>query len=104
MPSRNIWVGAVAGLSLLLASGCAVVRDQQSVGAYVDDTTITTQIKSRYFESPTVAGTSISVETLNGTVLLSGFAKSAAERDEAERIARAVNGVKVVKNEIIVRP
>ena len=55
-------------------------------------------------ENPSVAGTSISVETLNGTVMLSGFAKSSAERSTAETIARDVNGVKQVKNEIAVRP
>ena len=51
-----------------------------------------------------MAGSSISVETLNGTVMLSGFAKSALERNTAEKIARGVNGVKSVKNEIAVRP
>jgi osmotically-inducible protein OsmY len=53
---------------------------------------------------PNVAGTSISVETLNGTVMLSGFAKSNVERDTAERIARDVNGTKTIKNQIVVRP
>lgn len=53
---------------------------------------------------PNVSGTSISVETLNGTVMLSGFAKNNVERDTAERIARDVNGVKTIKNQIVVRP
>lgn len=88
---------------LLVAPGCAVSRGQQSAGAYIDDATITTQVKSRMLNNPDVAGTSISVETLNGTVLLSGFAKSTLERETAERIARDVNGVKAVKNEIAVR-
>jgi hypothetical protein len=82
-----------ASLVLLAASGCAVSRGQESVGAYVDDTGITT-----------VAATSIGVETLNGTVMLSGFAKSNMERNKAETIARGVRGVKSVKNEISVRP
>jgi len=51
----------------------------------------------------TVAGTSITVETLNGTVMLSGFAKSELEKSTAENIARKVDGVKAVKNEITVR-
>ena len=93
-----------ASLVLLAASGCAVTRGQESVGAYVDDTGITTLVKSRFFEDKDVAGTSISVETLNGTVMLSGFAKSASERESAESIARAVKGVKAVRNEIAVRP
>ena len=93
-----------ASLVLLAASGCAVTRGQESVGAYVDDTGITTLVKARFFEDKDVAGTSISVETLNGTVMLSGFAKSSLERTTAETIARGVNGVKSVKNEIAIRP
>ncbi len=93
-----------ASLVLLAASGCAVTRGQETVGAYIDDAGITTLVKSRFFEDKDVAGTSISVETLNGTVMLSGFAKSSLERNKAETIARGVKGVKSVKNEIAIRP
>lgn len=91
-------------LVVLVTSGCAVSRGQQTTGAYIDDASITTQVKSRMLSNPDVAGTSISVETLNGTVMLSGFAQSALERNTAERIARDVNGVRSVKNEITIRP
>lgn len=101
---RALLAAIVAAAALLTTSGCAVSRGQETVGAYVDDTTITTQVKSRLFESPDVAGSSISVETLNGVVMLSGFAKSAAEKSAAESITRTVNGVKSIKNEIAVRP
>ena len=101
---RRTLTALFAVAALLSATGCAVTRDQQTAGAYVDDTVITTQIKSRMLNDRDVAGTSISVETLNGTVMLSGFAKSSTERDAAERIARDVNGVRQVKNEIAVRP
>lgn len=74
------------------------------MGAYVDDAGITTEIKGRYVENKAVDASSIRVETLNGTVMLSGFAKNAAERSAAESIARGVNGVNAVKNEIAVRP
>jgi osmotically-inducible protein OsmY len=46
----------------------------------------------------------VSVETLNGTVMLSGFAKNTNERKTAETIAWKVKGVKAVKNDLIVRP
>lgn len=104
MHARTSFTAVLAAAALMAASGCAVMRDQETVGAYIDDTTITTQIKSRYLENKDVAGSSISVETLNGTVMLSGFAKTALERQEAERIARDVNGVKSVRNAITVRP
>lgn len=104
MNYRTALAAAVTAIAVLSTAGCAVMRDQQTVGAYVDDATITTQVKARMLDNPAVAGTSISVETLNGTVMLSGFAKSNAERNLAESIARDVTGVKLVKNEIAVRP
>ena len=63
-----------------------------------------TLVKTRMLEDKSVAGTSITVETLNGTVMLSGFAKNSEEKYTAQRIAQGVNGVKMVKNEITVRP
>lgn len=89
--------------ALLTLPGCAVSRGQETVGAYVDDTTITAQIKSRFIENKLVDATAIGVETLKGTVLLSGFAKNSAEKSTAESIARGVKGVTSVRNEIIVR-
>jgi osmotically-inducible protein OsmY len=104
MTIRNTLAAALAAAFLIAATGCAVSRGQQTVGGYVDDAGITTLVKSRMLEDKQVAGTSISVETLNGTVMLSGFAKSATEKMAAERIARGVNGVKMVQNEITIRP
>ena len=101
---RNSLAAIVAAAALLSATGCAVTRGQETVGAYIDDTGITTVVKSRFVENRQVDASSISVETLNGTVMLSGFAKSSLERSTAESIARGVNGVKMVKNEIAVRP
>lgn len=101
---RTTLAAAMAAAFLLSATGCAVTRGQETVGAYIDDTTITTQVKARFIDSPDVAASAISVETLNGTVMLSGFAKTPTERANAEKIARGVNGVKAVKNEIAVRP
>lgn len=104
MKFKTIVAATAASIALLTASGCAVTRGQETVGAYVDDSTITTQIKSRFVENKQVDASSIRVETLNGTVMLSGFAKNATEKSTAETIARGVNGVKSVKNEIAVRP
>lgn len=101
---KNSWAALVASLVIVAASGCAVSRGQETVGAYIDDAGITTLVKSRFFEDKDVAGSSISVETLKGTVLLSGFAKSSLERNKAESIARGVKGVNAVRNEIIIRP
>ena len=104
MNIRTPLTAAMLAIALLIASGCAVTRGQETVGAYIDDSTITTQIKARFVDNTQVSAAAISVETLKGVVLLSGFAKNATEKTTAEKIARGVNGVKSVKNEISIRP
>lgn len=104
MKIRTILTAALVALTLVTAAGCAVSRGQQTAGAYIDDSAVTASVKTRMLEDERVAGTSITVETLNGTVMLSGFAKSQAEKAAAESIARKVDGVKAVKNQITVRP
>jgi hyperosmotically inducible periplasmic protein len=103
MKNTRFAAALAAALAFSVLGGCAVTRDQQTVGAYVDDATITTRVKAKFAEDPTVSALAISVETLNGTVQLSGFAKSATEKAKAEAMARDVSGVKSVRNDIIVR-
>lgn len=102
--ARAIAFAALAGITIIGSTGCAVGRGQETVGAYVDDAGITTVVKAKFAEDKTVAATSISVETLNGVVQLSGFAKSNAEKMQAENLARSVKHVKSVRNDIVVRP
>lgn len=104
MNIRTPLIAAMTAIVLLTTAGCAVTRGQETVGAYVDDTGITTLIKARMIENKQVDAASIKVETLNGTVMLSGFAKSSVEKNTAESIARGVQNVKAVRNEIVVRP
>jgi hyperosmotically inducible protein len=104
MQVRTTLSAVAAAIVLITASGCAVTRGQETVGAYVDDAAITTAVKARYIENKDVDTLSIKVETLNGTVMLSGFAKNMTEKTTAESLARRVDGVKSVKNEIAVRP
>lgn len=94
-------VTAIAAITAL--PGCAVTRGQSSVGEYIDDSAITAQVKARFVESKSVDASAISVETLNGAVMLSGFAKDANERVTAESLARDVRGVKAVKNQLLIR-
>ena len=95
---------AVSAAGLLTLPGCAVTRGQETVGAYVDDAAITTAVKARFIDNKDVDAAAIKVETLNGTVMLSGFAKDQTERMTAEDIAAKVKGVKSVRNSIAVRP
>ncbi len=104
MTTLRTTISAALAAVILVASGCAVTRGQESAGAYVDDTAITTAVKARFVDNKDVDASSMRVETLNGTVMLSGFAKNAKEKTEAESLTWKVNGVKSVKNEIAVRP
>jgi hyperosmotically inducible periplasmic protein len=101
---RHTLAAIVAAAALLTITGCAVTRGQETVGAYVDDTAITTAVKARFIESKEVDASAISVETLNGTVMLSGFAKSAGEQIVATNLTWKVKGVRAVKNETALRP
>lgn len=100
---KNLALAAAVAVGALYLTGCAVVREQQTVGSYIDDATITTQVKARFAEDPTVSAMAINVETLKGVVQLSGFATSSAERGKAEAIAAGVKGVTRVANGIIVK-
>lgn len=103
MITRTLITAAMVA-STLFIGGCASTRDQSTVGQMVDDAKITTQIKARYAESPVVSALAIKVDTVNGNVQLSGFAKSSDEKNTAEAIARKVSNVRSVKNDIVIRP
>jgi hyperosmotically inducible protein len=103
MNIRTLFAATATALVLITASGCAVTRGQQGAGAYVDDSAITTAVKASFVDDLKVDAAAISVETLNGTVMLSGFAKSSTEKTTAENLTWKVKGVKSVKNEIAIR-
>ena len=101
--TRALALALVVGTAIV-STGCAVVRGQETAGAYVDDAAITTAIKAKFVDDRTVDAASIKVETLNGAVSLSGFAKSNQEKTNAEVIARNTKGVRQVLNNLAVRP
>jgi osmotically-inducible protein OsmY len=101
--NKALAIAIITGATLA-ATGCSVMRGQETAGGYVDDASITTAIKSKFVEDKTVGAAEINVHTLNGTVQLSGFAKSASEKGRAEEIARNTRGVRSVHDDIIVRP
>lgn len=103
MNTRQVLIATISAVALLAGTGCAVVRDQQTVGSYIDDSAITANVKAKLAEDQTVSAMAIGVETLKGVVQLSGFAKTAEEKQLAERLTRAVSGVKQVRNDIVVR-
>ena len=90
---------AAAIFGAALAVGCTNLGDK-SAGQAVDDAAITTKVKAKFVEDKAVSALNIKVNTFQGTVQLSGFAKSAEEAERAGQIARSVSGVKMVKNDI----
>lgn len=81
-------------------TGCTVLREQQTVGTYVDDSVITTRVKARFAEDKLVSAMSLTVLTFKGVVQLGGVAKTAHEREAAERLARGTPGVLDVRNDV----
>jgi osmotically-inducible protein OsmY len=87
-------------LVILLVSflGCASTSKQEGTGEYIDDSVITTKVKSAIFEESSLKSSEINVETFKGVVQLSGFVSSQASINKAVEIARHVKGVKSVTN------
>jgi len=83
--------------------GCAATDQRESSGEYVDDTVITSKVKAGIFDEPALKTLQIQVKTFKGEVQLSGFVDSAQSVAKAGEIARSVEGVKAVKNDLIVK-
>ncbi len=101
--SNNRWVVFLLGILLVSFIGCAPTSKQESTGQYVDDTMLTTKVKTAIFNEPTLKSTEINVETYKGTVQLSGFVNSQSDINKAVEVARGVQGVAAVKNDMRVK-
>lgn len=84
-------------------SACAVVQGQETAGQYIDDAAITTKVKAQLIDDPEVKSTQVSVETMKGVVQLSGFVQNRQIAVRAEQVTRRVDGVRGVKNDLVVR-
>lgn len=100
---RAIALAALTSLGLGVG-GCAVTSGQQSAGEFVDDAMITSKVKAQFAKDSDVSAMRLNVDTMDGTVQLSGFAASEQEKQKAVRLAREVEGVKKVKDDIVVKP
>ena len=86
--------------TMVTVVGCASTPTKEGTGEYIDDTVITTKVKSAIFNEPTLKSAEINVETFKGVVQLSGFVNSKSDIDKAVVVARSVNGVTSVKNDM----
>lgn len=105
MAYHNRGMGKIlAAFAVVVAvSGCAMFSGRETAGEYVDDTTITTRVKAAIFNDPSLKSMEISVETMQDVVQLSGFVDSAQSKAKAGAIASNVEGVRQLRNNLVVR-
>jgi len=108
MKKRNIIIHGLGLLILVVMmagtfAACASTRTQQSTGEYIDDSVITTKVKSLLAGDDFLKSFQIGVESHNGIVQLSGFVDSQTAIDKAVQITKSVEGVKSIKNDLIVK-
>jgi osmotically-inducible protein OsmY len=95
---------SVTCLALLAAFvGCASTQKHETAGQYVDDSVITTRVKSAIYSEATLKTLQISVKTEQGVVRLSGYVDSAQSISKAGEVARGVSNVASVRNDLIVK-
>jgi len=104
MKKKNILIRYFVLLVLIATFvACASTRKHESTGQYVDDSVITSKVKTQLANDDFLKSFQISVETYKGVVQLSGFVDSQTAVDRAGQIARGVGGVKSVKNNLSVK-
>ena len=104
MKKSYVMIRFLVALMMIAAFvACASTPQQSSTGEVVDDSVITTKIKTLLAEDEFLKSFQISVETRKGIVELSGFVDNQKSKDRAGQIARSVGGVKSVKNALILK-
>ena len=103
MKKRSRLMAFVLTALMALSLGCASTAKHEGTGEYIDDSVITTKVKAMIFDEPTLKSGEINVETFKGVVQLSGFVSSQANINKAVEVARKVNGVKMVNQDMRVK-
>ncbi len=100
---KNVFSGSWVVMGVLIAGLLGCAGTGQKSGTYVDDSWITTKVKSELIAESDTKAHNISVSTAKGVVTLTGTAETAQESNKAAEIARRVEGVKAVENHIRVQ-
>ena len=101
-PLKSI-IAICVTLLMLAFAGCAGTETSRSTGTYIDDKTISTKVEAQLAQDSITQALQVNVETYQGVVQLSGFVDSAQKKARAEQIARGVEGVKDVENNLNLR-
>lgn len=100
MKFRYFFITLVMLLNLV---GCHTTPSDNIANYFRTDNTITTDIEAAFYTNPQLQAIPIQVQTQEGVVQLSGYVKTIRQSDVAEDVARKVEGVKSVQNNLIVR-
>jgi len=104
MKNGNVFIRYVVLLVLVATfAACASTATRESTGEYVDDSVITSKVKTLLAEDNLLKSFQIGVETYKGTVQLSGFVNSQDTVKKAGEITKSVKGVRSVTNNLIVK-
>lgn len=104
MKKRNVIIRClILVMFVTVCAACATKPILENTGEFIDDSVITTKIKSQIAGDSLLKAFQISVETFKGTVQLSGFVNSQRDVDRADDIARNVQGARSVRNNLIVK-
>lgn len=101
-PQRVLRIIACCAL-LTAVAGCAGTQKHESTGQYVDDSVLTTKVKGAMFNEPSLKSMQINVKTYKGVVQLSGFVDSQQSVSKAGSVARGIESVVSVQNDLIVK-
>ena len=99
---RHVVTPTLLVLALVLG-GCAGGPTETSLGEKVDDSVVTAKVNAELVEDPITSAIGIQVETFRGTVQLSGFVDSQQAKERASQIAKDVEGVDKVINDLVVK-
>lgn len=104
MRTRNLMIAAMiaafsAAAPMAMAQGDGQ-GTKESAGSFASDAVITTKVKAALLKEQATQSLSIKVKTVKGVVQLSGSADDSAQIDSAVRVARGIDGVQDVRNDI----
>jgi osmotically-inducible protein OsmY len=106
-PLQNVMRASAIVLGLAATgtlANCSATNNRESTGEYVDDATVSTKVRAAILQDPNVKISDIKVTTYRGVTQLSGFVDNQQMISRAEEVAKGVNGVKSVKNDLHVKP
>jgi osmotically-inducible protein OsmY len=100
---QNGLISGGISLMMVISMGCASTHLHESTGEYVDDSVITTKVKTALLRCPMVSGTAVHVETFKNRVQLSGFVDEMEQMEQAINLSREIEGVGLVENRMSVK-